>query len=65
MPNLSCLFSAGTKIFLVIIRINYMNNILWFDHDIWSLCDRKYDSSNYRQYFINNYNQYRGYYAMI
>jgi len=34
---------------------------------IWSrsLCDGKYDYSNYKQYFVNNYNQYRGYYATI
>ena len=38
-----------------------MNNMLW----LRSLCDRKCDSSNYKQYFVNNYNQYSGYYAMI
>ena len=39
-----------------------MNNMLWFDHNR-SLYDRKYDYSNYRQYLVNNYNQYHGYYA--
>jgi len=26
---------------------------------------KTYDSSNYKQNFVNNYNQYRGYYATI
>jgi len=26
---------------------------------------KRYDSSNYRQYFVNNYNQYHVYYATI